>query len=246
MIEFENGKRNSKDEPKIRISESSVNSNPELKGNKIFSLRISLILINIISTISGCYILKNKKYYLSPENGFEYHNSLFLFIVLYTLGMVAALIFSFLFTLIIKIFSFIYNLFNSENPKLIKSEEQRQSESSLRFILENANELSLIPYTFTIFVVTTCILYLISLPYTIFLLIFLNKNDLYSNYKDFHLLYFFVVINMIAGLILFYVSIIVVFVKRDGSFRKRSYYIDDNNLNNLRNEIRDAIQKAEG
>ena len=243
---MENQRRSSKDSPKIRISQSSINSNPELKDIKIYYLRISLIIINIISTISGCYIFKNKQYYLSSDNKFEYHNSLFIFIILYALGMVAALVFSFLFTLVIKFISFIYSLFNKESPReLLKYEEQRASESSLRFILTNANELSLIPYTFTIFIVSTCILYFLSLPYSIFLLIFLNNNDLYSHYQDFLLLYFFIVINMFAGLILFYVSIIIVFVKRDGSFRKRSFFIDDNNLNNLRNEIRDAIQKAE-
>ena len=73
----------------------------------------------------------------------------------------------------------------------------------------------------------------------------MNKNIYYSNTKDFALLYIFVIVNAIAGMILFYILLIIVFAKRDGSFRQRSYFIDDNNLNNLRNEIRDAMDKAE-
>ena len=59
------------------------------------------------------------------------------------------------------------------------------------------------------------------------------------------MLYLFIIINGIAGLILFYILLIVVFVKRNGSFRQRNYFIDDENLNNLRNEIRGAMEKAE-
>jgi uncharacterized membrane protein len=71
------------------------------------------------------------------------------------------------------------------------------------------------------------------------------RNETYSKFKDFRLLYFFMIINTLAGLILFYVLLIIVFVKREGAFRKINYYIDDNNLDNLRNEIRGEMNKAE-
>ena len=122
---------------------------------------------------------------------------------------------------------------------------EQLSENSFRYIKGNSNDISFIPYTFTFFVVATMIIYFISLPYSIFLLIFMARNKTYSNLKEFKLLYFFVIINTFAGLILFYVLLIIVFVKRDGSFRKINYYIDDNNLDNLRNEIRGAMNKAE-
>ena len=95
------------------------------------------------------------------------------------------------------------------------------------------------------FIICTAIIYLLSLPYSIFLFIFLNKNEFYAYLNNFIMLYLFIIINGIAGLILFYILLVVVFVKRNGSFRQRNYFIDDDNLNNLRNEIRGAMQKAE-
>ena len=60
----------------LRNSQSSINSNPELKNKRIFYLRISLILINVISLILGIYIWKDKEYYLNPEYNFEYQELL--------------------------------------------------------------------------------------------------------------------------------------------------------------------------
>ena len=241
-MNVQNGK--GEEEEKGRISQSSINSNPELKEKKVYFLRISLIIINIISLISGFYLYQNRIYYLSSEYKFEYRNCLFIFIILYSLGMIGTLIFSFLLAILLKIFIFIVNLFAEESKPLIKNGEIH-SENSFRFINSHANEISMIPYAFTFFIILTATLYLIGLPYSIFLLIFMNKNVYYSNSKDFALLYIFVIANAIAGFILFYILLIIVFAKRDGSFRQRSYFIDDNNLNNLRNEIRGAMDKAE-
>jgi hypothetical protein len=240
-FEMENRNENGKNEKKIRSSNSSINSNPEIKDKKI--LRISLIIINIISAFSGFYFFKYRQYYLSPEYNFEYYDSLLVYVITYSLGMIASLIFSVLFTSLIKICIYIINMFN-ENKATLANNEQL-SENSFRYINGNSNDVSFIPYTLTIFVMATMIIYFISLPYSIFLLIFMARNKTYSNLKEFKLLYFFVIINTFAGLILFYILLIIVFVKRDGSFRKINYYIDDNNLDNLRNEIRGAMNKAE-
>lgn len=236
--------QNGKDQGKNRSSQSSINSNPELKEKKIYFLRISLILINIISFISGFYIFKNKDFYLSEDYKFEYSNSLYIFLILYSLGMIGTLIVSFLLSILIKIIILIVYLFSDTQKPLIKAEE-KHSESSIRFINSHANEFSIIPYTFTFFVVITSVIYLLSLPYSIYLLIFISKNEYYTNTREFAVLYFFIIINLIAGLILFYVLLVIVFAKRNGSFRQNSFFIDDNNLNNLRNEIRGAMQRAE-
>ena len=92
---------------------------------------------------------------------------------------------------------------------------------------------------------TTALIYFLSLPYSIFLIIFLQKNKTYSSLKDFRILYSFLIINFIAGLIIFYVILIVVFAKREGSFIKRRVSIDDNNLANLKEEIKNAMKKVE-
>ena len=125
------------------------------------------------------------------------------------------------------------------------NEERPPSENSFRYINAHADDITLIPYTLTRFVVTTTIIYFLSLPYSIFLIIFLQKNKTYSSLKDFRILYSFLIINFIAGLIIFYVILIVVFVKREGSFIKRRVSIDDNNLANLKEEIKNAMKKEE-
>ena len=229
----------------LRSSESSINSNPELKYKQIFYLRISIILINIISILLGCYIYQYKEYYLNPEYNFEYNQYLYIFLIVYSLGMILTLLFAFILSLFIKIFVFIIKLFSkNDNNSLINNEERPPTENSFRFINSHSDEIALIPYTLTWFVVTTSIIYFLSLPYSIFLFIFLQKDKTYSSLKNFRVLYSFLVINFIAGFILFYVILIVVFVNREGSFRKRRISIDDNNLANFKEEIKGALQKV--
>ena len=159
--------------------------------------------------------------------------------------MFGTLIFSFLLSVLLKIITLIINIFIDDNKIRFNKNEEKHSENSFVYINSNSNQFSAISYTFTLFIITTTIIYFLSLPYSIFLLIFMNKNEYYSNSNDFPILYFFVIINTIAGFILFYVLLIIVFAKREGSFRQRSFFIDDNNLNVLRNEIRQAMEKAE-
>lgn len=236
----------SKQNKELRSSNSSINSNPELNRNRIFYLRISLILINIISAILGYFIFKDKEYYLNQEYNFEYAQYLSIFLLLYSFGMIFTFLFAFILALIIKICVFILNLFTKKNSSpLIKGEERPPTENSIRYINSHADEIALIPQTLTWFVVTTSILYFFDLPYSIFLFIVFQKDKTYCSLKDFRVLYSFLVINFIAGLILFYVILIVLFVKRDGSLRKRQLSIDDNNLENFRQEIRNAMDKVE-
>ena len=231
----------------LRNSDSSINSNPELKHFTIFYLRILLIIINIISLILGCYIYQNQEYYINPEYKFEYNECLKIFIIIYSFGMFSTFIFSFILSLIIKVCVFILNIFSkdSNNNKLINNKDRPPTENSFRYINSHSDGIALIPYTLTWFVVTTSIIYFLSLPYSIFLLIFLQKEKKYSSIRDFKILYSFLVINLIAGLILFYVILIVVFVKREGSFRKEKISIDENNFENLKEEVQNAMKKAE-
>ena len=166
----------------LRNSSSSINSNPELRDNKIFFLRILLIIINAISAILGYFIYKNKEYYLKKEYNFEYFYYLLIFIIIYSLGMLLTLIAAFILAVIIKTFFIILKSCskNDNHQSLIKGEKS-PSENSIRFINSNADEISIIPYTLTWFVVITSIIYFLSLPYSIFLLIFLHKDKTYSS-----------------------------------------------------------------
>ena len=219
-MEFEISNQNNNNHNNLRNSSSSINSNPELRDNKIFFLRILLIIINAISAILGYFIYKNKEYYLKKDYNFEYFYYLLIFIILKSCSK------------------------NDNHQSLIKGEKS-PSENSIRFINSNADEISIIPYTLTWFVVITSIIYFLSLPYSIYLLIFLHKDKTYSSITNFRILYSFLVINLIAGLILFYVILLVIFVKREGSLRKKRLSIDDKNLEEIKKEIKEAMQKAE-
>ena len=245
-MEFEISNQNNNNHNNLRNSTSSINSNPELKDNKIFFLRILLIIINAISAILGYFIYKNKEYYLKKDYNFEYFYYLLIFIIIYSLGMLLTLIAAFILAIIIKTFFIILKSCskNDNHQSLIKGEKS-PSENSIRFINSNADEISIIPYTLTWFVVITSIIYFLSLPYSIFLLIFLHKDKTYSSITNFRILYSFLVINLIAGLILFYVILLVIFVKREGSLRKKRLSIDDKNLEEIKKEIKEAMQKAE-
>ena len=229
-----------KGEEKSVSSESSINSNPEFKQKKFYCLRISLIIINIISIILGFFICQNKEYYLSIDYKFDYFFFLFIFIILYSFGMISSLIISFLLFIIIKILIFIIN-FCSNISNSLKQKNKKESNKSIN---SYSNQISLLSYSFSLFIVITCIIYFISLPYSIFLLYFMNKNKFYSNYKVFLILYFFIIINAFSGLILLYVLLITIFSKRKGSVRKRQFFIDDNKLNKIEKEIKEAMEKA--
>ena len=155
--------------------------------------------------------------------------------------MIASLIISFLLFILIKIFIFIINFICNDNSESLNKKNEKVSSNSNNSYL---NQFSLLPYSFSLFIVITCIIYFISLPYSIFLLYFMNKNKFYSNYKEFIILYFFVIINSFSGLILLYILLISIFTKRKGSVRKRQLFIDYNKLNKIKKEIKEAMEKA--
>jgi H+/Cl- antiporter ClcA len=228
----------------------SVNSVIEMssKSRTLFSL--SLFVINIISFITGLYILYHNDYYLNPEYKFVNHISLYIFIIIYILGMISALIFSFLFALIMKIIYYYKNNIkkslnisnnNNSNLELIPNEEGHSPITS--FIMKNKqNKIALIPFTLSYFIAFSIGIYLTAFPYAFLLIYNLLQNDVLCTIFSFKLLYLFMVINLCAGLINFFVLIYLVFVKTRGNIRKMDYNIDNNNIENIRNEIRNAMK----
>ena len=84
-------------------SKPSLDSIEEMSSKNRTFFRLTLITINIISFIIGIYILYNNNYYLNPDFKFSNYISLYFFIILYSFGMLSALILSFLFSLVLKI-----------------------------------------------------------------------------------------------------------------------------------------------
>lgn len=240
------------DEKSKKTDIPSLNSVIEMSSKNRSLISLTLFSINIISFIFGVYILYHNDYYLNPEYKFVNQISLYVFIIIYTLGMLSALIFSFLFALIMKIIIHYKNNnkksmnFNSNNSnlELISNEEVHSSVHTpiSSFILNNKqNEIALIPFTLSHFIVFTIGIYLIALPYAFLLITYLFQNEFFCKVFSFILLYLFVLINLCAGLINAIVLIYLVFVKKRGNIRKMEYNIDNKNIENIRNEIRNAM-----
>lgn len=224
----------------------TLDSVQEISKKNRTILSISLIIINIISFILGIYILYYNDYYLNPDFNFSNRISLYIFIIIYTLGMIFALIISFLFGLIVK---FIYqyknnnnleDINNKSNEDLIKNKQEHGRISI--FILNNKeNDIALIPFSLSYFIVFTIGIYFIALPYAFILIIKLLQNDSLSKFYSFFLLYLFIFINLFAGLVIVLVLFYIVFMKKRENIRKREFTIDNSNIENIRNEIKNAM-----
>ena len=237
---------NISDERQINSNHSrpSFDSIQEISAKKEYFFRISLILINIASIILGLYIINHRDFFLSPDYKFINYISLYVFIITYTLGMLLALILSFLIALVAKILSIFrdkkQNISINDLPNLINNEQPHSRMSE--FILNNKkNEIAIIPFTVSYFIAITIGLYFIALPYSFCLLINLLRNEFYSKVFEFSWLYLFLIINLIAGLIMIIILFSMVFIKRSGSVRKFEYPVDNNNIENIRAEVKEAI-----
>ena len=224
-------------------SKPSLESMQEMNIDHRKLFYLSLIIINIFSFISGIYILNSHEYYLNPDFKFSNHISLIVFIIIYTLGIISALILSTIFAIIVKI---IYRYKSKSNIKDNQisgwtSNEQDHTQVSFTLINSNLNDIALIPFTLSYFIIFIIAMYFIALPYSCILIIKLFQNEHLSHVFRFLLLYFFLLINLIAGLIMVIVLFYMVFKKRTGNPRKSGYDIDNENVETIKNEIRNAI-----
>ena len=233
-------------------SKLSLDSVEEISSRTRSLLSLSLIIINLISIIIGIFILYNNNYYLNPDFKFSNQISLFIFIIIYTFGILFALIMSFLFSLIMKI---IYYYKNSNNPIINNNDNDNNNNNNNNlvdnekklgrisiFILNNQrNEIALIPFTLSYFIIFIICIYFIAFPYAIILMIKLLQNNFLRKVFSFILLYLFILINLLAGLIMDLALFYIVFVKKRGNIRKQEFNIDNSNIENIRNEIRIAM-----
>ena len=226
----------------------SLDSIQEISQNKEICMRRILILINIASLIIGGYILYFRDYFLNPDYKFKNYYALYFFIIAYTLGMILALILSFLTALIVKVIYFFKNKGHSTEKSTIDTnnnlilDEQAHSRISV-FVMNNTqNEIAIIPFALSYSLVFIIGIYFISLPYSCLLLINLLRDKTYSDVISFSWIYIFLGINLVAGLMMFVSLFYMVFAKRSGSVRKSEFPIENESIENIRNEVRDAIK----
>ena len=228
---------------KRKYTVNSIDSSPEFQHKTYLSKTI--LLMSFLSLIIGLYILFNQSYYLNKDYNFSNLKTLYYYIIIYTLGLFGVIIISFCLALIIKLMSSIKkclksNTIDNEKENILISEEE-DDDNFLSQILENANNISMIPYTFSICVLFTIILYLTGFPLSWYLIYSLMKNNIYYNVFNFFLLYCFIFINTISGSIFIFVLVIFIKTRRQNSLRKLSFIYDDYNLEAVYKEVKDAI-----
>ena len=222
---------------------NSIDSFPEFR-NKLYLSKI-IISISILSLILGVYILIKGNYYFNPNYNFTSLNFLYYYIIIFTFDLFGILFLSFLITLFIKLFIAIKKCFKSRNKDIIEKEILLEENSinnniSLREI-ENADNIGLIPYTLSIGIFLNIILYVFGFPCSFYLIYCLMKNDIYSNFIDFSLIYLFIVINSISGGIFLFILFAFIRNRTYNSLRKMSFNYDEDNLMAVYKEVKDAI-----
>ena len=241
---LENNNNNFKKELyKKKYTINTIDSSPEFQQKTYLSKII--VSISFLSLIIGIYILFYKSYYLNANYNFSNPEILYYYIMIYTLGLFGIILISFLFALLIKLISSIRNCLKSKEGEIEKEniliDGNNDEDNFLSEILQNADRISMIPYTFSIFVLLTILLYLFGFPFSWYLLYALINNNIYCQYYQFFLLYFFIFINNISGAIFLFISIIFIHVRRQNSLRKLSFNYDEDNLMAVYKEVKDAM-----
>ena len=200
-----------------------IKSINELSSTEEYYFRRIILLICFINSILGYYLLSNYSFYFIPKEKFVYHNELKYFVIIYSLNLLLTLIISFLISLSIYI---IYSIFIKKRNK-----------TKLPI-----DEISLIPYSFTIFIILDIILYFATLPCSIFFLWKMKNNEIYSDYKKYKLIYIFIGINSIIGFILLYILIVMIIKNVTHSVKQIKFDFDESKLSKIKNEVNEAMK----
>ena len=109
----------------------------------------------------------------------------------------------------------------------------------------DADKVTLLPYTFTIFVIMTITFYFFALPLSIILLKNMWKHKVYKDKKEYWALYAFIFTNLTNGALIVVVFFHMFLVKRiENSILKKNMELDEGMIEHYRNEVRDALKKA--
>ena len=245
LLEKKNDNHINYESYKRKYTVNTIDSSPEFQ-NKTYLSKI-IVSISFMSLIIGIYILFYKSYYLNPNYNFSNPKLLYYYILIYTLGLFGVIVIAFLFALLIKLISSIRNCFKSKKGEIEKEkeniliDENDEDDNFLTEILQNADRISMIPYTYSICILLTILLYLFGFPFSWFLIYTLISNNIYYQFYQFFLLYFFIFINNISGAIFLFISIIFIHVRRQNSLRKLSFNYDEDNLMAVYKEVKDAM-----
>ena len=209
------------------ISKETINSDNINTGDTI-GFKIFFISMSIVCSIFGIFLLINKDYYFSNEYKFKYLNLLIIFVYVYTIGILSAIIISFFLSIFIFIILKIINC----------CKKKKQNNMHLG---NNIDEISFLNLCISISTLIIIFLYLLTLLYGIFLIIKMRKNINYKDYLKFFFLYSFIIINILLGLSLFIKFLKKLFTKQKTSNRVKHYKLEEEYLENIEKEINQAF-----
>ncbi len=221
-------------------------------------VRIILIITDLISLGIGIYIFIKFEDFLSKSYNFNYRKLLLAFVYIYSPSAIGIFVVSFFLSLCVYCFYCLCERKKIHGAPLYDPNESLTKLHSLDDIEEktdsvevkeeyigiNADKVTLLPYTMTVFVIMTIIFYFIALPLSITLLVKLLKDSTYKNMKKFWPVYVLVFANLINGILIVIVSFHMFCVKRiENNILKNNLEIDENKIKSFRNEVRDALKK---
>ena len=209
------------------ISKETINSD-NINTEDTVGFKIFFISLSIVSSIFGIFLLINKDYYFSNDYNFKYLNLLIIFVYVYTIGILSAIIISFVLSIFIFIILKIINC----------CKKKKQNNMNLG---NNIDELSFINLWISISTLIIIFLYLLTLLYGIFLIIKMRKNINYKDYLKFFFLYSFIIINILLGFSLFILFLKKLFTKQKTSNRVKHYKLEEEYLENIEKEINQAF-----
>jgi hypothetical protein len=209
------------------ISKETINSD-NINTEDTVGFKIFFISMSIVSSIFGIFILFNKDYYFSNDYKFKYLNLLIIFVYVYTIGILSAIIISFFLSIFIFIILKIINC----------CKKKKQNNMHLG---NNIDEISFLNLCISISTLIIIFLYLLTLVYGIFLIIKMRKNINYKDYLKFFFLYSFILINILLGLSLFIKFLKKLFTKQKTSNRVKHYKLEEEYIENIEKEINQAF-----
>ena len=209
------------------ISKETINSD-NINTEDTVGFKIFFISLSIVSSIFGIFLLFNKDYYFSNDYKFKYLNLLIIFVYVYTIGILSAIIISFFLSIFIFIILKIINC----------CKKKKQNNMHLG---NNIDEISFLNLCISISTLIIIFLYLLTLVYGIFLIIKMRKNINYKDYLKFFFLYSFILINILLGLSLFIKFLKKLFTKQKTSNRVKHYKLEEEYIENIEKEINQAF-----
>lgn len=225
------------------ITNDSFDSIPELAESR-FCIKIYFIILILLITINGLYLLYFHKDYFASSLLFPKMSLLIAFVYLYSFGVINAVIASFILTLIIY-GGIVCCSKLKPKPMPLKSYEENKNLDWIEYY--EGDHVSYLTYLFNVFVIIIIVLYLSAIPLSIYLMVLMATHSSMKKIKVFYMLYCFLSLNCLTGFSLLCFGLMrFIFGKINASVRKQDLNIDEDYINEIRNEIRNTIKEDKG